>query len=79
MRRVNRSEERKEELRKTAEEAAVKWQALNPAEQLKELDLRFGKDKGAGRQRARIATELAQKKTEKKIKKKAEKTLKVNG
>ena len=71
MRRINRSKARKEELREAAKAAAEKWQALSPAEQLKELDARLGEGKGAGRQRARITQKLAEAKSAKEATKKA--------
>jgi len=71
MRRINRSKARKEELREGTKAAEAKWQALSPAEQLKELDARLGEGKGATRQRARIAKKLAEAKAAKEATQKA--------
>lgn len=71
MRRINRSKARKEELREAAKAAEEKWQALSPAEQLKQLDARLGEGKGATRQRARIAQKLAAAKAAKEADRKA--------
>lgn len=71
MRRINRSKVRKEELREAAKAAEAKWQALSPADQLKELDARLGEGKGATRQRARITQRLAAAQAAKAAEKKA--------
>lgn len=38
----------------------TEWQALSPAEQLKQLDARLGKGVGAKRQRAKLLKRCAQ-------------------
>jgi hypothetical protein len=53
--------------RKAARIAAMQqrqkeWQTLSPKEQLKALDKRLGKGKGAAKQRARLAEKLTSKK-----------------
>lgn len=53
--------------RKVARIASMKqrteeWQTLSPKEQLKALDKRLGKGKGAAKQRARLALKITSKK-----------------
>lgn len=54
------SEQRKEERRKDAERRNSHWQSLSLAEQLAELDKRFGEGCGAQKQRAKISKWIAE-------------------
>ena len=64
----------KEQRRHDAEERNAKWAAKSHKEQIAYLDKMFGKDKGAAKQRLKIAKqmEVAANASAKKTKKKAE-------
>ena len=51
--------QRREEKRAAGEVRNAAWAVLTPTEQLKELDRKFGIDKGATRQRTKLAKKLA--------------------
>lgn len=64
----------KEQRRHAAEERNAKWAALSYKEQIAYLDKMFGKDKGAAKQRLKIAKQIevaANASAKKKEKKKA--------
>lgn len=56
---MKKRNDRKDRRRKEAEERNARWAALTPAEQLAELDKRFGAGIGATKQRARLNTLIA--------------------